>query len=150
MPVTMKQVLAEIDRDEPDYAKAAKLGPEAVPHLRQIAEADDPLRASKAAYLASLIPGKESLDLLTAAAGRHEAEIRVAVAHALRNTKNAPHAVLEQLLDDRDPGVRKVTLRTVGHLKVPALRDKVATIAKNDEDEFLRTAATTTMKALKG
>jgi HEAT repeat protein len=145
----MKQVLAEIDRDEPDYAKAARLGPEAVPHLRQIAEADDPLRASKAAYLASLIPGKQSLELLTAAANRHEPEVRVAVAHALRNTKDAPQAVLEKLLDDPDAGVRKVTLRTVGHLKLPALRDKVATIAKSDQDEFLRTTATTTMEALK-
>jgi HEAT repeat protein len=150
MPVTMQQVLAEIDKDEPNYARAAKLGPDAVPHLRQIAEADDPLRASKAAYLASLIPGQGSVDLLTAAAAHHAPEVRVAVAHALRNTKEAPPAVLETLLEDSDPGVRKVTLGTVGHLNVPALRAKVAAIAKDDDEEFLRDAAGTTMKAMTG
>ena len=58
MAVTMQQVLAQIDKDEPDYERAAKLGKGALPHLRQIIEADDPMLASKATYAASLIGGR--------------------------------------------------------------------------------------------
>ena len=46
MPVSMEQVRAHLDRDEPDYPAAAQLGPEALPHLRQLAQGDDPMLAS--------------------------------------------------------------------------------------------------------
>ena len=149
MAVTMQQVLARIDKDEPDYARAAKLGRGALPHLRQIVEADDPMLASKAAYLASLIGGADAIELLDQAANRREPEVRVAVAHALRNTKDAPPKLLERLLGDEDAGVRKLALTTVGGLRVRALQGKVATIAKRDPESFIRDAAAKTNRQLK-
>jgi HEAT repeat protein len=86
MPVSMSEVLAELDRDEPDYSRAAQLGPEALPHLRQVVEADNPLRAAKAAYLASLIPGNDSTRLLEQAADHADPSVRVAAAHGLGKT----------------------------------------------------------------
>jgi len=148
MSVTMQQVLAEIDKDEPNYTRAAQLGPEALPHLRQIVEADDPLRASKAAYLASLIPGPGAVEILRAAAQRREPEIRVTVAHALRNTGEATSELLAGLLDDQDSGVRKVALSSVKHLRLPALREKVARIAQHDPEAFLRSIAAETISAM--
>jgi HEAT repeat protein len=149
MAVTMKQVLAAIDRDEPDYAEAAKLGPDALPHLAQIAEASDLLRASKAAYLASLIPGSASADLLQKAAKRHEPEVRVAVAHALRNTTKTPDAVFESLLADSDVGVRKVAIATVGRVGAPSLKATLTQLSTDDPEEHLRAKATDALKALK-
>ena len=55
MPVTMKQVRAALDPEEPDYEKAAKLGPEALPHLEKLISRKDPNLASKAASLAGMI-----------------------------------------------------------------------------------------------
>jgi HEAT repeat protein len=149
MAVTMQQVLAQIDKDEPDYARAAKLGRGALPHVRQIIEADDPMLASKAAYLASLIGGADAIELLDQAANRREPEVRVAVAHALKNTKDAPPELLKRLLGDDDPGVRKLALTTVAGLRVRALQGQVATIAKRDPEGFVRDLAAQTSRRLK-
>ena len=148
MAVTMQQVLARIDKDEPDYARAAKLGPGVLPHLRQIIEADDPMLASKAAYLASLIGGADAIDVLDQAANRREPEVRVAVAHALQNTSDAPPHLVERLLGDKDAGVRKLALTTVGQLRLHTLQDKVATIAKRDPEPFVRDIAASTQRKL--
>lgn len=144
MPVTMQQVLAEIDKDEPDYSAFPGLGPDALPHLRQLVEAQDPLRAAKAAYAASLIPGSASAEVLSKAADHPDPQVRVAVAHGLKNPAAADAAsneVLAQLLDDTDSGVRKLALSTAGDLASPELRAKVAAMAEGDDADFVREAA---------
>ena len=147
MPVNMQQVLAEIDKDEPNYPALAKLGPEALPHLQLIVDADDPLRASKAAYAASLIGGPAAVDLLRKAADHHDPQVRIAAAHGLRNSaEGAPTDLLARLLDDHDAGVRKIALATVGHLKRSDLHEKVAAIAKHDPEEYIRAAASAVAK----
>jgi HEAT repeat protein len=151
MPVTMQQVLAHIDKDEPDYEKAAaELGPEALPHLAMIIEADDPLRAAKAAYLATLISDPAADEVVRKAANHSDAQVRVAVAHGLLSADEAaPDEVLAKLLGDSDAGVRKTALRTVGKLNRPALRARVEAIASDDPEKFLRDAATETRKKMK-
>ena len=72
MPITMQQVLAEIDKDEPNYEALALLGLEALLHLQLIAEADDPLKSSKAVYAASLIGGAGAVEVLRKAADHHD------------------------------------------------------------------------------
>jgi HEAT repeat protein len=146
----MSEVLAELDRDEPDYSRAAQLGPEALPHLRQVVEADNPLRAAKAAYLASLIPGNDSTRLLEQAADHADPSVRVAAAHGLGNRRDAPPALVERLLDDNDPGVRKSALRAAQTARLSEVRQKVAALAENDPEEFVRRVATDTMARLTG
>ena len=41
MPVTMEQVINELDREEPEYQQAAQLGPEALPHLITLIQGDN-------------------------------------------------------------------------------------------------------------
>jgi len=138
----MQQVLVEIDKDEPDYAAAAKLGPEALPHLQLIIEADDPLRASKAAYAAGLIGGPAAVGVMRKAAEHHDPQVRMAAALGLRNSADsAPTEILAGLLDDHDAGVRKTALATAGHLKRSDLNEKVASMAEHDPEQFLREAA---------
>ena len=55
MSITMKDVRAQLDRDEPDYKEAAMLGQDAIPYLSELVKGPDAMLASKAAYLASLI-----------------------------------------------------------------------------------------------
>ena len=148
MPVTMQQVLAEIDKDEPNYAAAAQLGPEALPLLQQIMDSSDPLRAAKAAWAASLIGGAASVDLLRKAAAHRDPQVRIAAAHGLRNVAAvAPAETVNRLLDDPDPGVRKGALATATHLKRPELTEKLAAIAAQDTEEHLRAAAAAAVKA---
>jgi HEAT repeat protein len=144
MPVTMQQVRAQLDRDEPDYPAAARLGPEAFPHLRQLAQGDDPMLASKAVYLASLIGTEQSVAIVNEAAGKPNPIVRAAAAGALRNLDQAPNQLLNSLLNDQDVGVRKVALRSVEASR-PSLPADVATnvrdMAVNDPNPHLRQLA---------
>ena len=149
MPVTMQQVLAVIDKDEPNYAAFTQLGPEALPHLEMIIEASDPLKAAKAAYAASIIGGAASVGALRKAADHHDPQVRIAVAHGLRNLSDAaPTDLVMKSLNDDDSGVRKLALATAGHLKRADFTERVAAIAQSDPAEHLRTAAAATAKKL--
>jgi len=140
----MQQVRAQLDRDEPDYPAAARLGPEAFPHLRQLAQGDDPMLASKAVYLASLIGTEQSVAIVNEAAGKPNPIVRAAAAGALRNLDQAPNQLLNSLLNDQDVGVRKVALRSVEASR-PSLPADVATnvrdMAVNDPNPHLRQLA---------
>ena len=107
MTVSMKDVRKVLDPDEPDYAAAAELGEEAVPHLDQLVRGDDAMLASKAAYAASLIQGGAAT--VATAADSKDPVVRVAAAAAARNLapEQARH-VLSQLSEDEDAGIRKV------------------------------------------
>ena len=149
MAVSMTQVLAEIDKDEPNYEAAARLGPEAMPHLQQLVEADDPMRASKAAYLAGLIGGAQAVPVLSQAATHRDPIVRVAAAHAFSARTEAPPALLlERLLDDRDAGVRKVALRSARAAKSSQLRSKISAMASDDPEEHIREVAKEVMRGL--
>jgi HEAT repeat protein len=114
MLVTMEQVLAELDPDEPDYENAAKLGSEALPHLEVIVKKEDALLASKATYLASFIHDKASVAVLDSAARSVHPEVRVAAAYGSRNL-DLPEVkkVLEVLKDDQDENVRNISRQLI-------------------------------------
>ncbi len=142
MPVTMQDVLAEIGKDEPDYAAASQLGPDAVPLLRMIVEGTDPLEASKAVYATSLIGGPGSIEVLRLAANHHDPQVRIAVAQGLKNlAAAAPTDLVMKSLDDPDSGVRKLALGTAGFLKRADFSQKLSAIAKSDPEEHIRIAA---------
>jgi HEAT repeat protein len=142
MPITMQQVLARLDTDEPDYAALATLGPEVVPHLATLVRSDDPGIAAKAAYLASMIDSDDSTDVVEAASTSPHETVRVAAAAGLRNlapAKAVPAA--DRLLDDEDTGVRKQALRSVVDLGMSGLEPKVKTMSTADPEQGLRQMA---------
>jgi HEAT repeats len=126
MAVSMKRVRAALDPEEPDYAAAAQLGPDAVPHLQTLIQGDDPMLASKAVYLASLIQDERTPDLVRQAAQHDDPVIRVAAASAARNM-DAPAAseILVELVADDDPGVRKVARKAVPEEPTDALTERL-------------------------
>jgi hypothetical protein len=147
MPITLQQVLRQLDTDEPNYTALAALGPEALPHLATLVRGDDPGLASKAAYLASLIQSDEAVDVLTAAATSAHDTVRVAAAAALRNL-SAPQAMrlADHLLDDADAGVRKQAVRAAVGLNLDVLAPKVEAIAARDRVAALRAVARDELK----
>jgi HEAT repeats len=150
MPVTMKQVLAEIDKDEPNYPAFTQLGPEALPHLQMIIEADDPLKAAKAAYAASIIGGDESIPALRTAADHHDPQVRIAAAQGMRNLADkAPSDLVLKSLNDSDSGVRKLAIDTAEVLNRADFGQRVAAMAKDDPADHLRKAASDAAKKLK-
>ena len=142
MPITMQQVLARLDTDEPDYASLSTLGPEAVPHLKVLVKSEDPGIAAKAAYLASMIESDESLEVVKAASASPHETVRVAAAASMRNLAPAQAGPwVERLLDDKDAGVRKQALRAVADLGMSGLESKVKKMASGDPETGLRKMA---------
>ena len=143
-PVTMAQVRAALDPDEPDYVRAARLGGDALPHLERLIEGGDPGLASKAVYLASVIRDRRSAVLVHKAAKSDRGEVRVAAAAATRHLpRRAASAVLLVLLSDPDSGVRRVALTSVklsiGSGGFPsALRARIEALANADPDPRIR------------
>lgn len=113
MAVTMRDVRSLLASEEPRYEDGARLGAGAIPHLAVLVHDKDPLLASKAAYLASLIGTEDAADVVRAAAESSEPTVRVAAAAGAQNLGGAATSdVLDALASDADDGVRKTALRS--------------------------------------
>lgn len=109
MTVSMQDVRALLDPEEPDYGAVAGLGPDSLPHLRSLVQSDDVMLASKAAYAASVLASDSGLDVIETAARHDDPILRAAAAAASRNLpKRSARRVLLDLVTDADPGVRKI------------------------------------------
>ena len=85
MATTEAQVRAYLEPEEPNYpAAAAALGAEALPVLDTLVRGGDPLLASKAAYLASMIPDEQAARVLEQAARSAHPTVRVAAAAGMQ------------------------------------------------------------------
>ena len=140
MAVTEEQVRAHLEPEEPNYAAAAQLGPDALPVLEQLVRTADPLLASKAAYLASMIPDRRATKVLEAAAQSDEPTVRVAAAAGLQKMPAVGDDVAMDLIADEDPGVRKVALKSVRGKMTPELRARVEDRAASESDPTARSA----------
>jgi hypothetical protein len=148
--VTKEQVRAELEKDEPNYPRAAGLGPEALPHLEELAQEDDVMIASKAVYLAGLIEGEPADRLLADAASSDDPRIRVAAASAARHRSDeAASAVLVPLVKDDDMGVRKTALKSVPPQPTGDLRSAVEELG-DAPDETTRRLSEQTLRRLEG
>lgn len=149
MPVTMQDVRAALDPEEPDYVEAARLGAEALPHLEVLIRDEWPLLASKATYLASLVGGREADRILLEAARSSRAVVRVAAAAGARNLP-APDAsdLLLVLLDDDDAGVRRKALKVASPGVRPEVLRKIEALATEDPDAGLRALSSEALQRL--
>lgn len=139
MPVSMQQVRAFLDTEEPNYLKASQLGSGALPHIIKLLKEADPLLASKATYLASLISDIGSEAILKEAAKSTYPEVRIAAAAGARNLNSqAASDILLGLLDDQDIGVRKVALKSAPIDATPSLLAKIQLMKTSDQENFIR------------
>lgn len=170
MSFTLEQVSTQLNLDEPNYAQLALLGNEIVPVLKQLTLGSDSMLASKAVYLASLIPSEQSLNVVAAGISSPDPLVRVAAASAARNLPNNLSVNLfGTLLDDQDAGVRKVALSSIsvsgllhqqsdvlnniqpngGNVSdtgLSNLKAKIQALAAEDEHQFIRELATETLQ----
>ncbi len=149
MPVTLQDVVKQLDREEPDYAQAAHLGPEALPHLRQLIQGHSLGLAAKAAFLTGSIKADESVQILTIAAQHPDPVVRVAAAASAKNLTNITTSLAATFLQDADPGVRKWGLRTLEVTHPKGISANVEKIMKDDPDPSLREQARKVMDRLK-
>lgn len=140
MAVTSEEVRAALDRE--DYESAAKLGPEALPHLRRFVESGDPSRAPKAAYLAGLIGDADATPILELAAESSDPSLRAAAAGGAVHLPDEKSDRLAQLLvDDDDPGVRKLALQAVPAKPSGDLAAKLEVLQEHEPEPAVRELA---------
>ena len=141
MPLTMEDVRKALTPDEPNYARARELGPDAIPFLRQLIVQSPPL-ATKAVYLAGLIGSDSGTKTVADAARSHDAAIRVAAAAAARELERGPaSSILDLLLGDADRGVRQRALRSAAPRLTSTLRNRIEQVARTDHDQLIRKEA---------
>lgn len=140
MAITLEQVRAALEPEEPDYQKAAAaLGTEALPHLERLIVGDHSMIASKAAYLAGMIGTEQSVPALTRAAHSGDVVVRIAAAAAARNLPSQSASdLLLTLVDDADTGVQKTALRSVPSAASDALMSRVEGLSAGKSDTLVR------------
>jgi hypothetical protein len=173
MTTTLEEVREYLDADEPDYREASRLGPDVLPHLRRLAEEEDPGLASKAVALASILGDYAAIDVLAAAARREEREPRVAAAACIGNlpipmegplADHPREGLLDAMLEDSDQGVRRLALKSLATIRSntsaagrlaaetppvgDSLRRKVKNLAQSDPAESVRALARRTLTDL--
>ena len=143
MALSMEQLRALLDPDEPNYATMATLlAPDDVPGLAVLVNGTDPMLASKAAYAMTLIPDVAVLETVKAAARSPSPVVRIAFASGLRNLGEYDvDSVMLDLLDDEDAGVRKTATNTAGLLESPGLKAKLRSVAEEDPEPGIRAMA---------
>jgi len=126
----METVRAALLPEEPEYARAAKsLGPDALPHLEKLITGGDTSLAAKAAYLAGMIGTEQSEPAMRKAASSGQPVVRIAAASSARHLADEHRdAVVLQLIDDADPGVRKTALRSAPATMSDALKARVTAL----------------------
>jgi len=149
MAVKMSQVKAALEVEEPRYDEAAKLGADALPHLKKLVTGDDPLLAAKATFLAGFIDAEGSSDIVAQAAQSDQVVVRVAAASSAANVTEADTAMYEGLLVDNDVGVRKAAVKSIGSSARGDLKPLVQELAQGDTAEPIRELAASTARGLK-
>jgi hypothetical protein len=140
---TIEDIRRELDKDELSYPTlAATYGSAILPQLKAIVVEDVPRLASKAAYLAGLLAGETSHEIVALAARSRHDVVRVSAASAV-GSLSAHHAVdiAASLLGDADPGVRARAAKSASKMGDAALSARVRDMATKDADSHVLTLA---------
>jgi len=140
---SLDEVRRELDKDELDYpALATQLGPGSLRELHELVTEDEPRIASKAAYLAGLIAGPTSHEVVSLAAGSRHDVVRLAAAATLPTLPvEQATGIAEALLSDPDVGVRARAVQSAAKLDQSPLADQVRAMAEDDPEPGLRDLA---------
>jgi hypothetical protein len=144
----MSQVKAALEVDEPRYDEAAKLGADALPHLKKLVTGDDPLLAAKGTFWrASSTPRARA----TSSPRPRKATRSWSgwPRRARPRTSPSDTAMYEELLVDNDVGVRKAAVKSIGSSDRGDLKPLVQELAQGDTAEPIRELAASTARSLK-
>lgn len=141
---SLEEIRRELDKDELNYrALSLQFGEAAMPYLKSLVAEDQPRLAPKAAFLAGVIGGESSHEVVALAARSRHDVVRVAAASALaRLPASRAVEIAETLLKDADAGVRVRAAKSAGKLGSVALRVRLREMAAHDPVLHVRTLAT--------
>ena len=140
---TLEEIRQNLDKDELNYPQLAqKYGESALPHLKTLVAEDEPRIAPKAAYLAGLIAGQASEEVVSIAArSRHDVtRVAAAAATAMLPVGDGVN-IASQLLNDADVGVRVMAAKSAAKIGDAALVARLRVMANQDTEGHVRALA---------
>ncbi len=143
-PKKTQRIIKLLSGYEPDYSLITKkLTEKDIPTLNELVMHGSADIAPRAIICLAWFASEKSIPGIAFAAKSDNPVLRVTAAHALSSVSNRPDAIelISGLLDDRDVGVRKFALKTVGDSKISGLKEKVGQISVNDPNEQIRKLA---------
>ncbi len=142
MSKSSAQLREQLSAIEPDDRTYEGIGPSEVEPLQELLADEEDWLAARAVHALSRIDTDDARRAVVSAADNPRIEVRVAAA-ASAPTLPAPASdeILSRLLDDPEPGVRKVAITATSRRNSEAVRRKVGEIAAADADTRLRRVA---------
>jgi HEAT repeat protein len=141
MAHTKDEIKKMIDLDEPEYPIiVSKLTADDIPILIELSGDANMAIATKAVSCLGLMNTDKAVEGIKIAVAHNNPVMRVAAAHALKNSATLPSAVklIDTLLDDQDIGVRKFALKTVDHSNIKSLKAKVKAMGDKETTDLMK------------
>lgn len=150
MALTPLELRLRLSSDEPDYGQLApQIDDALVPALAQLANDPDPMLASKAVYLASLVNKPRAHQIVEAASDSPRPLVRIASASALVNLPDSVrNPIADKLLDADDVSLQKLAIKSVQRTAPAPLKQKIERISRESPSELLRNLSTTTLQKI--
>jgi len=139
---TYEEVVSALGQIEGDESMYDGLDESDLPHLQRLLEEGVPWQAARAILGLQRVGGTAGHQLVTEAATDSREQVRVAVALCARNLPtDVSDAVLERLVQDNEPSVRKVAVQSVSQSSGPLVRDLLSTMVARETHDQLRILA---------
>jgi HEAT repeat protein len=151
----IKEIIQILSADEPDYSSiASKLVEEDYEAINKLTKNRSTTIAARAIICLGYRGAEKSMDAIVSAAKNNNPVLRLAAAQALSKMKgvsSSPYAVklLDDLLDDKDIGVKKFALKATGNVSIPTLKKKIKKVSESDQNNNIKKLAQSVLEQLK-
>jgi len=151
MTKSLAQLREQLSDIEPDERTYEGIGPAEVDMLVDLLDDQEEWLAARAVHALSRIDSDNARQAVVAAAASPRMEVRVAAAISadalpIRDSDE----VLSRLLDDPQPAVRKLAIRSTSDRNSEAVRQRIVEIASDEADTRLRQAAQEQARTIAG
>ena len=140
MALSKEELRLLLSNEEPNYPEiAAKIDADSIPALDALSTDADIMTATKAVYLASLLPNANAHAVVTKASKSANALLKIAAASALVNLPDATkYKIAEKLITDADVSVQKLVINSVQTTASPKLKEQIKALSTDSPSEFIK------------
>lgn len=133
MPITLDQLRRQLSAIEPNEGTYAGVGSTEIPLLQQLAKDPEPWMSARAICALSRIDDSNAVEVIREAMHDVRPEVRVAIAASATNlAAKDSNAILSEILEDKDVGVRKFGIQSISHENDPSIHAKLQLMETQD------------------
>jgi len=135
----IKAILSSIETNETMYSLLDQTD---IPNVKRMMDEAEPWLAARAIFALSRLGGDESHNIILRAATDERSEVRIAVAASCEILPDAiSDTVLNSLIEDSEPGVKKFAIKSITKTSETRLKEKLRAFSREETNEPLRRIA---------